>query len=369
MATSSEAQTAPLLPLQDLAGTSEELIKRLNESLKHYNNLCLFAPGNSPTVLAQRTDLSDKLDSIRSNLAEVTTAIERTTRDLQDAAVVEATRVSSLIGSIYWYEHGNLLDIPEEQMIKLIEDHPPKDAVHFAAYEADTDINENLHWGWKCEDDPAFAPKRVRLILALVSLPGGLVPGYQELVWARGNLLQKHRHLPTTLKQIETLGNAIDAIIALMFRRPSGRQHASTISFPLHVCGIGHLPLHFMPSDYYDTVRARRVFYGAWKQVDCQGEENYDDFTGWHGRTGLACWHDYNAHLMSELTWRTHAELEYNVRVAAQHILPQELLDEILDYSLMLEKVPFDPNIRNEDTDEYNWAYDLDHCEYWGYIR
>ncbi|KAK5704821.1 hypothetical protein LTR97_001930 [Elasticomyces elasticus] len=389
MAASSEAQTAPPPPLQDLAGTSEELIKRLNESLKHYNDLCLFAPVNSSAVLAQRTDLADKLNSIRSTLAEVTTAIEFTTHDLQDAAAVEATRVSSLNQSVHWYEHGNLLDLPEEQMMALLGAHPPKDAVHFgnhvhhwlsegiqsfirtstAAYDEAVESNEDVHWDWVCEDDPTFAPKRVRLVLALLVLPGGLVPGYQELVWIKGNLLQKHRHLPTTFEQIETLGNGIDAIIEKLFRYPSGHKYNSLVSFPLDICGIERFRVRCTSSDYYDTVRARRTFYKAWKEVSCEDKHGYDSIETHDGSEGGPCWHGINTFLLTELTWRAHDELKHNVKVAAEHILPQELLDNIFEYSLLLEDLPFNPNIRDKVTDNYNCEYWMRDCGYLEHIR
>ncbi|KAK4953406.1 hypothetical protein LTR10_009116 [Elasticomyces elasticus] len=389
MAASSEAQTAPLPPLQDLAGTSEELMKRLNESLKHYNDICLFAPVDSLIVLAQRTVLANKLDSLRSTLPEVAVAVEDTTRNLQEAAAVEATRVSSLNESIHWYEHGNLLDLPEEQMMELLDGHPPKDAIHFgkhvhhwlsegiqsfirtskASYCAARESNENAYWDWECEDDPTFARKRIRLVLALLSLPGGLVPGYQELVWAKCNLLQKHRHLPTTYEQIETLGNAIDATIEVLFRYPPGHRRKSTLAFFLGICGVKHFQFRCTSSNYYDAMRARRTCYKAWKEMRCEDNENYDSIKNHRGSTGGPCWHGFNTFLMTELTWRAHAELKDNVKVAAQHILPQELFDEIFEYSLLLENLPFNPDIRDGETGEYNWEYWMSDCGYEEYLR
>ncbi|KAK3643171.1 hypothetical protein LTR56_010318 [Elasticomyces elasticus] len=384
----SEAQTKPLQPLQGMTGTSEELIKRLNDSLKQYNDICLFAPVDSPIVLAQRTILADKLDSVRSTLADVAIAVEDTTRNVQEATAVEATRVSSLNKSTHWYEHGNLLDLPEEQMMELLDAHPPRDAVHFgkhvhhwlseglqsfirtseASYRAARELNENVYWDWECEDDPTFAPKRVRLILALLSLPGGFIPGYQELVWAKCNLLQKHRHLPTTFEQIETLGNGIGTTIEMLFHYPPGSNHNRTLSL-LGICGVKRLRLHCTSSDYYDTVRARRTFYKAWKEMICEDDCTYDSIKNHHGSTGGPCWHGFNTFLMTELTWRAHAELKHNVKVAAQHILPQELLDEIFEYSLLLEDLPFNPDIRDEETGEYNWEYWMRDCGYQEYLR
>ncbi|KAK5711296.1 hypothetical protein LTR15_012586 [Elasticomyces elasticus] len=364
MAASSEAQIAPLPPLQDLAGTSKELIKRLNESLKHYNDICLFAPVDSLIVLTQRTVLADKLDSLRSTLAELAVAVEDTTRNLQEAAAVEATRVSSLNESIHWYEHGNLLDLPEEQMMELLDTHPPRDAIHFAR-----ELNENAYRDWECEDDPTFAPKRIRLVLALLSLLGGLVPGYQELVWAKCNLLQKHRHLPTTYEQIETLGNAIDATIELLFRYPPGHRRKSTLTFFLGICGVEHFQLRCTSSNHYDAVRARRTCYKAWKEMRCEDNENYGSIKNHCGSTGGPCWHGFNTFIMTELTWRAHAELEHNVKVAAQHIVPQELLDEIFEHSLLLEDLPLNPDIRDGETGEYNWEYWMSDCGYEEYLR
>ncbi|KAK4902559.1 hypothetical protein LTR27_000496 [Elasticomyces elasticus] len=400
MAVSSEARPTPLTDFADSSKATEELIKRLNESLKHYNDVSLYAPVEnlSQEVQAQRAELSSKLDSIRGMLAQVATAIERTTHDVQEAASLDATRVLSMSPSIHWYEHGNLLDLTEEHMMSLLKSHPPKDAVHFGAcvhqwlstdLEAvsqaaeaarDAAFADGAVYGWKVQDDSTFLTKRLSLIFALLSLEGGVVPAYHELVWAKVNFTRVHYTLPTTLVQVEQLGNGIDRAIGrilsyepgdtLRRRDPNGRVYGVTdiCTLPLRIWGETMVRIKRDSAEYLDTVGVRRMFYRAWRMRDC-GNHQKNHITDSRRREVGPCWHAHNAGLMEQLTWRSHEELEHNAMVAAGSALPRELVDEITDYLIILESLPLDPNIRDTETGEYNWEYDLDDCDYDDWIR
>ncbi|KAK5684507.1 hypothetical protein LTS10_004377 [Elasticomyces elasticus] len=307
------------------------------------------------------------------------------THDLQDAAALEATRVSSLNGSIHWYEHGNLLDLPEGETMRLLQAHPPKDAVHFgshvqrwlsedlkAVYQANVTAHDTArdmnpegpnYFEWHVEEDQDFLPKRLRLIFFILTLQDGAVAAFHLFVWAKTHLLRNHWALPFGDKDLEELGNGVDEMITrLLWRHPSHHQPLG-MAFKPSILDLGVLRPSL--SDYYDAAKARRDFHREWSTWECS-EQNVD-FLDYEGTNVGPCWHAHNAYLIKLLDDRAHEEIEHNVRLAIQHVLPEELIEEVINYLLPLEEVPYRPEFRLEETGEWNGEY-KPHCCYRGYI-
>ncbi|KAK4953404.1 hypothetical protein LTR10_009114 [Elasticomyces elasticus] len=348
----------------------------LNEAVSRYNEVNNFLPLVNPgsEVLAQRTVLRTKVEGARAALIKAVAEIDSATRDLHAAAVSDSSRLPSLNQHVHWYEQGDLLALSEEDMCKAIKAHPPTDAAHFANYvrsrisdSIDTCAGEapalrlaadHSHRGdsdygyWKVKRNPVFARKALSLLCTLLYIEdGGLYHAFHELVWTKANLLRLDWYLPVTLDEIETLGNAVDVIIETLL---STAHHSPVAETPMAFNpGLLSLrPVTIKTAGFYNVAQARHMFETVWEHRECEEDDPsfYMDINDARGKSVGGCWHAHNEHLTDLLNEHAYEEVEHRVYVATAHVLPPELVEEVLEYALMLEGLSINYEVRDPET-------------------
>ncbi|KAK4902557.1 hypothetical protein LTR27_000494 [Elasticomyces elasticus] len=375
-------------PFQQVPDTVPDLTA-LNEAVKCYNSVLNFSPLTDVDleVLAQRIVLRKELGKAHKTLAQVMRAIDVATKNLHDAAARDSTLLPGLNLHLHWYEQGDLFELSFDDMCGALAVHPPTDAAHFARYvrscisksidncaqdapaarlAADHSRRGESDYGyWKVDADPGFARKALRLILELLYIEdGGVVAAFHELVWAKVNLLRLDWTLPVTLKDIETLGNAVDRIIEILLGTAQQSPSAGIpIIFKPELFDLG--PVTIKSANYFDVVRMSHLIDAAWKERECEQDdpEFYMDITDIRGKSVGGCWHAHNENLTELLNEHAYDEIEYCARVATDHILPPELVDEVVEYLLLLEGFSSDYSIRDAETGAVQAKY-LGWCQF-----
>ncbi|KAK5711295.1 hypothetical protein LTR15_012585 [Elasticomyces elasticus] len=248
---------------------------------------------------------------------------------------------------------------------RMLKAHTPEDPSHYASYvrhciadristyakEGDAARTAKLRAAYalgnydyphdyKVEADPTFAQKSLRLIFALFSCKGGVLTAFHELLWAKANVLRLHWALPTTLEEIEVLGNGVDGMIDTLLSRDYGDRH-----FCYDIDILDLKPIRsFVAPDYYDVVATRRNFYAVWEERGCtelaKESDHVNDIIDNRGNATGPCWHTHNRVITSLLHDYAAEEIASNARLATEHRLPTELVDEVVKYALLLEGGP-----------------------------
>ncbi|KAK4953405.1 hypothetical protein LTR10_009115 [Elasticomyces elasticus] len=354
--TSKPCQARAAVGLPDVVHPDIELSDQLDAAVARYNNLYDFAPSRPQLdVEHERRRLRTKLDGIRNAVAALELAITDATDDLHEAAVTESHRLPLLNKNIHWYEQGNLLVLSARDADRALKAHRPENHNHYGSYvrhcitdristyakEGDAARKAKLHAAYalgnydyphdyKVEADPMFAHKSLRLIFALLSCNGGAFTAFHELLWAKANVLRLHWALPTTLEEIETLGNGVDTTLDVLLDREYGDQ-----PFRYDVGILDLKPIRsIIAADYYDVVAARRNFYAIWEERSCteleMESDHVNDITdNWGNATG-PCWHTHNRVITSFLDDYAAEEIASNARLATEHRLPTELVVKLL---------------------------------------
>ncbi|KAK3629466.1 hypothetical protein LTR56_018005 [Elasticomyces elasticus] len=344
----------------------------LNDAISRYNSVNDFSPLSklSSKILAQRTLLRAKLESARAALFKTVTEIDSITRDLHRAAASDSSRLPFLNQHEHWYEQGNLLALSEDDICNALEAHPPTDAAYFAHYvrcritecidvcarEASNLRLRATHpgpaWYWKVDPDPAFARKALRLICMLLYIEtDGLFYAFQELVWAKANILRLDWYLPVTLAEIETLGNAVDTIIETLLNAahhaPVARRRTS---FEPGLLDLPRIPVK--TAVFYNVAQASHMLDTAWEKRECESLDPAFrmDITDNRAKSVGGCWHAYNEHLTEMLNGHAYEEIHLCVYVATAHLLPAELVEVVLEFALLLEGMSINYEVRDPET-------------------
>ncbi|KAK5719729.1 hypothetical protein LTR17_015180 [Elasticomyces elasticus] len=358
----------------------------LNEAVGRYNNVNNFFPLShvSSEVLAQRTVLRTKVEGARAALIKAVADIDSATRQLHEVAAGDSSRLPSLNQHGHWYEQGDLLSLSEEDIGKALKAHPPTDAAHFANYvrsrisdSIDTCAREapairqawdhskrgDSEYGyWKVDRNPTFARKALRLIFTLLQIKdGGAFYAFHELGWAKANLLRLDWYLPVTLAEIETQGNLVDHTIEVLLDNASHTE----VSMRLDLGMFGQVS--FKTATYYNEAQASHMFDSVWEQRECEEDDEafYKDIYDARGKSVGGCWHAYNEHLTEMLNEHAYEEVEYCVYVATAHVLPPELVEEVLEYALMLEGMSINYEVRDPKTGRTKAKY-VEWCRFIG---
>ncbi|KAK5704822.1 hypothetical protein LTR97_001931 [Elasticomyces elasticus] len=362
-----QKDVVPFVGLKDLNPN----LTGLNEAVVRYNNINKFFPLTdvSSEVLAQRTVLRTRVEGARAALIKAVADIDSAMRDLGAAAASDSSRLPSLNQHKHWYEQGDLLSLSEDDMCKALQAHPPTDAAHFANYvrsrisdSIDTCAREapairhawdhskrgDSEYGyWKVDRDPTFARKALRLIFTLLQIKdGGAFYAFHDLVWAQANLLRLDWYLPVTLADIETQGNLVDHTLEVLLDNASHNEVAMRVDLGM----FGQVS--FKTATYYNVAQASHMFDSVWKQRECEEDDEafYEDIYDARGKSVGGCWHAYNEHLTGMLNEHAYEEVEHCVYVATAHVLPPELVEEVLEYALMLEGMSINYEVRDPKT-------------------
>ncbi|KAK5719727.1 hypothetical protein LTR17_015178 [Elasticomyces elasticus] len=336
----------------------------LNSVVKRVNILLATATSVEGAGNTQPTSLSKLravVDDARSALGQAASLVNRAVLTLSKEAREKSIRIPTVVDKFDWYEHMDLFALAEEDLKTMLKAHPPTDVDDFAEFVLHTTYKRLCdHANEECVLDAAFARKALQLICALLSSNGGAVAGFHQLVSAKIELLRPECDSPVSVKDIESLDDPLQRAIEWMLKQ--GNYEGGS---KFKIDDDLEFQCTFVPS-YLDAASARRSLRDVWAGHDCSLDECVEQVGD--GEPYGQCWHKRNEKLMLLLNRAAYQEVKRTVWTATQHVLPPELVEEIFEYALLVERIPIDANLREKSAGRHGRikkSYRTHECRVW----